>query len=588
MWTYIPSGQTTGNYNEFCFSQTAPQAQNRQLKVQLQDCSYAENDAGILLLSGRVRPYGQDYSTTTDIHWLLLLLQQQPEQYYDRIAGFFSAVYLCKHKGDIRVFNDHVGAVPLYADWHQADLWWIGSSLRQAPQQQLSAQAIYHYFFYHCIPSELSVYQNVQKLAPGTELCLSPKGQSTFVLRYNPNYQYSNQTTTQLQQQCRVLVEQAVQRNISANAGAFLSGGLDSSTVSGYFARHQPEARTFSIGFDAKGYDETEYALITAKHFATRHQVHYLQPEEIVQNFVTVATAFEEPFGNSSAMAAFICAGVAKQQGVEVMLAGDGGDEIFAGNERYAKQKTFELYTKVPKALKCPLELLLHSAVGKIPGFSKARSYIDQANVPLPDRLDSYNFLNRFDPQEMFCSEFLQQVDMQQPAAAKRQRYQQCQSTDPVERMMFLDWKFTLADNDLVKVNTMCHSAGVQVRYPLFEKEVVDFSCTVPAAVKLPGKALRDFYKQSFSGFLPEATITKSKHGFGLPFGVWMKQQPALQQLTEQCLSRLKQRGIVKAEFIDKAIQTYQSGHAGYYGELIWIMVVLDLWLDSRGFDQLC
>lgn len=585
MWTYTPSGQTSGNQQHYCFELHSTQP--RKLQVQLQDCSYAENDVGILLLSGRVRPYGEDYPTEPDLAWLLLLLQQQPDHYYQRCAGFFAAVYLCKQSGDIRIFNDHVGAVPLYADWQQHDIW-IGSSLRQAPRQQLSAQAIYHYFFYHCIPSELSVYQQVHKLPPGTELRLPLSGQAQQLLRYNPAYQYSHQSAAALQQQCRDLVEQAVQRNVSANAGAFLSGGLDSSTVSGYFARHQQNARTFSIGFDAKGYDETEYALITANHFQTQHQVHYLQPEEIVQNFVAVATAFEEPFGNSSAMAAYICASVAKQQGVDVMLAGDGGDEIFAGNERYAKQKTFELYQQVPKALKCPLEVLLHSALGKVPGFSKARSYIDQANVPLPDRLDSYNFLNRFNPTEMFCPEFLAQVDTGLPALAKQQRYQQCQSPDPVERMMFLDWKFTLADNDLVKVSTMCHQAGVEVRYPLFEKELVDFSCTVPADLKLPGKKLRDFYKQSFTGFLPQATIEKSKHGFGLPFGVWMKQQPALQQLTAQCLGRLKQRGIVKAEFIDQAMQTYQSGHAGYYGELIWIMVVLDLWLDSRGFDRLC
>jgi asparagine synthase (glutamine-hydrolysing) len=148
---------------------------------------------------------------------------------------------------------------------------------------------------------------------------------------------------------------------------------------------------------------------------------------------------------------------------------------------------------------------------------------------------------------------------------------------------MYLDWKFTLADNDFVKVSTMCHKAGVEVRYPLFEKEVVDFSCTVPTGLKLPGNKLRDFYKNSFRGFLPDATLSKSKHGFGLPFGVWMKEQTALQQLTAQSLNKLKQRQIVKAEFIDEALNIYQSGHSGYYGELIWIMVILELWLEQLG-----
>mgnify|MGYP006183075655 FL=1 len=148
--------------------------------------------------------------------------------------------------------------------------------------------------------------------------------------------------------------------------------------------------------------------------------------------------------------------------------------------------------------------------------------------------------------------------------------------------MMYLDWKFTLADNDFVKVSSMCQKAGIDVRFPLFEKEVVDFSCTVPTALKLPGSELRDFYKNSFRGFLPDATLAKSKHGFGLPFGVWMKQQPKLQQITADSLASLKQRNIIQPAFIEKALATYQQGHSGYYGELVWIMVTLELWLQQH------
>ncbi len=383
--------------------------------------------------------------------------------------------------------------------------------------------------------------------------------------------------------QCREVIETAVRRNMAPRAAAFLSGGLDSSTVAGMFARHQPGAPTFSIGFEAKGYDETEYAEITARQFNTTHQVHYLQPQEIVDNFVEVAGYFDEPFGNSSAMAAYVCAKVARENGIEVMLAGDGGDELFGGNERYAKQKVFEAWQRVPSAAQKSLEALLHSPLGKLPVLKKGRSYVDQANIPLPDRMDTYSFLNRFELESMFQKDFLAQIDREEPASAKRERYEQCRSEHPVERMMYLDWKFTLADNDLVKVSRMCRKAGVEVRYPLLEKEVVDFSCTVPTDLKLPGKHLRDFYKNSFRGFLADETLSKSKHGFGLPFGVWMKEQPTLQAITTDSLKRLRERDIFKPEFIDTALSTYQSGHASYYGELIWIMVVLELWLSSRG-----
>jgi asparagine synthase (glutamine-hydrolysing) len=555
---------------------------------------YETADA-ILLVLGRVRRYGEDYPTTSNLAWLLQLLLEKPANYYNQLAGFFSLVLLDKRNGSLLLLNDHVASVPLYyhipaasALPEQQQQIWISDHLKHpaATNQQLNPQAIFNYFFFHCIPSASTIFQHTLKLEPATELQLAANGKLQQQELYAPAYPTSAFTAVQLQQQCREAISKAVQRNTAPDNAAFLSGGLDSSTVSGYLCKNQPGARTFSIGFDAKGYDETEYALITAKHFGSNHHVHYLQPNEIVENFVEVAGYFDEPFGNSSAMAAFICGKVAKQHGIKVMLAGDGGDEIFAGNERYAKQKVFEFYQQVPRFIRSPLELLLKTPLAKLPGVNKAKSYVDQANVPLPDRLDSYNFLNRFALEDMFCTEFLAKVDPHAPAAAKRSRYKACKSADPVERMMYLDWKFTLADNDFVKVSTMCHKAGVEVRYPLFEKEVVDFSCTVPTALKLPGNQLRDFYKNSFRGFLPDATLAKSKHGFGLPFGVWMKEQPALQALTAQSLNKLKQRNIIKAGFIDEALKIYQAGHSGYYGELIWIMLILELWLEQLGAEH--
>jgi len=555
---------------------------------------YETADA-ILLVLGRVRPYGEDYPQNHNLDWLLQLLLAQQADYYSQLAGFFSLVLLNKRDGSLLLLNDHVASVPLYyhipdapdvqQNQPQQQNIWVSDHLKHpaATSAPLNPQAIFNYFFFHCIPSATTIFKQTLKLEPATELQRTADGKLQQQAMYAPCYPATAFTEQQLQQQCRDAISKAVQRNVAPNNAAFLSGGLDSSTVSGYLCKNQPGARTFSIGFDAKGYDETEYALITAKHFGSTHHVHYLQPNEIVENFVEVAGYFDEPFGNSSAMAAFICGKVAKEHGVQVMLAGDGGDEIFAGNERYAKQKVFELYQQVPGFIRSPLELLLKTPLAKLPVVNKAKSYVDQANVPLPDRLDSYNFLNRFALEDMFCAEFLAKVDTDAPAAAKRARYQACKSADPVERMMYLDWKFTLADNDFVKVSSMCHKAGVEVRYPLFEKEVVDFSCTVPTALKLPGNKLRDFYKNSFRGFLPDATLAKSKHGFGLPFGVWMKEQPALQALTAKSLNQLKQRNIIKAEFIDEALKIYQSGHSGYYGELIWIMLILELWLEQLG-----
>lgn len=547
----------------------------------------AEDDQTLVCLLGRLRPYNQDYLPGNAAQWFLQLHQQQPQQFYPQIAGFFVLIIVDKHQGSVSIINDHVGAVPFYIDSRQQGQLVLSDSLsllrQHNPSVSLDTQAVYNYLYFHCIPSPDAIYQQIKKLEPGVAFTINVDGSLHSETYYQPDFTPSAEPQQVLQQQCQQLISEAVARNISPDCAAFLSGGLDSSTVAGMLAKHSQNAKTYSIGFEAQGYDETAYALITAKHFGTEHKVHYLQPAEITQHFSTVAAAFNEPFGNSSAMAAYICAKVAADDGIKVLLAGDGGDEIFAGNERYVKQKTFEHYRALPGPLQSSLDLCFYNSLAaKLPGLKKAYSYINQAKVALPDRLDSYNFLNRFDINDMFCPAFIEHVDSQLPLQQKQQRYKACRSADAVDCMMYLDWKFTLADNDLVKVSSMCQLAGVEVRYPLFEKEVVDFSCKVSAGIKAPGQKLRDFYKRSFTGFLPDATLSKSKHGFGLPFGVWMKQQPKLQQITADSLASLKQRNIIQPAFIEKALATYQQGHSGYYGELVWIMVTLELWLQQH------
>ena len=148
--------------------------------------------------------------------------------------------------------------------------------------------------------------------------------------------------------------------------------------------------------------------------------------------------------------------------------------------------------------------------------------------------------------------------------------------------MLFLDWQITLADNDLRKVDQACKLNGVQVRYPMLDDDLFEFSMSIPSKTKLPGKKLRDFYKQSLSGWLPDVTINKSKQGFGLPFGVWMREHKPLQELAYDNILKLDARKIFQRNFLEDAIARHREGHASYFGELIWILAVLELWLSAN------
>ena len=208
----------------------------------------------------------------------------------------------------------------------------------------------------------------------------------------------------------------------------------------------------------------------------------------------------------------------------------------------------------------------------------------DRANVPLPDRLQSYNFLNRHRPEEIFASDFLAQISTASPSSLLQQVYHRPTDTSTLNRMLYLDWQFTLADNDLRKVSHMCAVAGVDVTFPMLDDKLVEFACQIPGSWKIKGKNLRHFYKKALHNWLPDETINKKKQGFGLPFGVWMQSHHPLQELAYDNLLKLKTRQWLNPAFIDKLIDLHRNGHAAYYGELIWVLTVLELWLDAR-FD---
>ncbi len=148
--------------------------------------------------------------------------------------------------------------------------------------------------------------------------------------------------------------------------------------------------------------------------------------------------------------------------------------------------------------------------------------------------------------------------------------------------MLAYDWRYTLADSDLPKVRGATQMAGVQVAYPLLSDAITDFSMRLSPDWKLKRMKLRWFFKEALRGFLPDEIITKKKKGFGLPFGVWASRDPALKALAEESLQQLAQRGIVQADFVNRLTRQYLPDHPAYYGEMVWILTVLELWLRAQ------
>ena len=452
----------------------------------------------------------------------------------------------------------------------------------------LSNQAIFNYLFCHVVPAPSTIFEAVHKLRAGE--CVS-FGEDTVERRFYWQLRYQDEAKDSfdaLKPRFRQLLREAASRAIDGDAdiGAFLSGGTDSSTIAGLMTKLRGKpAKTYSIGFAAEGFDEMAYARIASRHFATLAHEYYVTPQDVLDAIPIIARAYDEPFGNESAVPTYFCAKLARADGIRVMLAGDGGDELFGGNARYAKQMLFEAYGNVPRAVRRgfiePLALGIPGG-DRLAPLRKLKSYIRQASVPLPDRLESYNFLQRSPLVDVFEPDFLAAVDPSGPLTLERETYQGALSRSPVNRMMHMDLQFTLADNDLRKVSRMCEIAGVEVRYPLIDDALVEFSGEIPPSLKVKGLKLRYFFKQALKDFLPPQILAKSKHGFGMPFGLWLRDYRPLAHLAHDGLEAFAQRGILKPNYLKELLRQHETGHATYFGVMIWVIVMLERWLAAR------
>ncbi len=514
------------------------------------------------------------------------LYRERGSDVLSELTGAFVVVLMKPREREIIVAIDRMGISPLTYTLVEGCLVFGSNAdavnLHPCVKPAIEPQAIYDYVYFHMVPGPATLYSGQQRLLPGQYLRLRDGKldlQPYWEMRFE---EHRSRPFEELREQFLSLMREAVRRAAAGNqAGAFLSGGTDSSTIAGMLGEvSNAPARSYSIGFEADGYDEMAYARIAAKHFGMRHHEYYVTPDDVVAAIPQIAAAHDQPFGNASAVPTFYCAKLAKADGIDTLL---GGDELFGGNERYAKQHLYSLYSDLPgllrKGLIEPAAFLLPAEIG-IAG--KVQRYIKNATVPMPARYDNYNLLERLGAATVFTPEFLDTVDQQSPAAQMAQAYDSAHARSLINRMLALDFRYTLADNDLPKVTRSCELAGIDVQYPMLDDDVVAFAAALAPGLKLKGTQLRYFFKRALRGYLPDEIITKTKHGFGLPFGPWMQTHEPLRQIALDSVADLKQRRIVRPEFIDELTSMHVQSHAGYYGTLVWVLMMLEQWFRQH------
>jgi asparagine synthase (glutamine-hydrolysing) len=556
------------------------------------DADVFRNEDVLVAISGRPRFTDRDLAEHAQRHGVAAALAhayvRRHTDVFAALSGSFALALLDSHSREAVLAIDRTGTQPLCYGARGQQLV-FGSTLDAmaafpGAQADIDAQAIYDYVHFHMVPGPRTIREGQQRLLPGTYMLWRDGVATTgsyWKMRYSENEQ---RAFPALKETFIALLRDSVRTAArDSNVGAFLSGGTDSSTLAGMLCdvTGRP-ARTYSIGFEAEGYDEMDYARIAARHFGTDHHEYYVTPDDVVAAIPRIAAVHDQPFGNASAVPTYYCAKLAKADGTDVLLGGDGGDELFGGNDRYAKQYLYSLYGDLPAALRKGVIEPIAMLVPSVGIAGKVQRYMRNASESMPARYDNYNLLERLGAANVFTTAFLETVDPRQPQARFACEYGSAHARALINRMLALDLKYTLADNDLPKVIRSCELAGVGVRFPMLDDAVVAFSASLAPELKLKGTQLRYFFKEALRGYLPDAVITKTKHGFGLPFGLWLQTHAPLRELALDSLTDFKRRHIVRPGFIDELTSTHMRTHVAYYGTMVWILMMLEIWFAQR------
>jgi asparagine synthase (glutamine-hydrolysing) len=521
-----------------------------------------------------------------------------------RAIGMFAIALWDRQTRVLTLARDRLGEKPLYYGWQgqgPAAAFLFGSelsALRRHPAfaADINRDALALYMRHNCIGGAQSIYTGIHKLPPGHLLTVSAAAPEPVLRQWWSGAAVAEQGVTrpfagtpeQAVDALEALLRDAVAQQMMADVplGAFLSGGIDSSTVVALMqAQSSRPVRTFSIGFHEAGYNEAEHAKAVAKHLGTDHTELYVTPEQALAVIPKLPTLYSEPFADSSQIPTFLVSQLARQH-VTVSLSGDAGDELFCGYTRY--QMTAGVWGKVSR-LPRPVRQL---AAGMITAVSP--SAWDKLGAVLPlsrvgDKLHkgaallgSRSVANLYWGMVSHWSDPVSVVlGATEPATVLSGAAPALQGLGDVERMMALDMLSYLPDDILTKVDRAAMGVSLETRVPFLDHRVVEFAWSLPLAYKLRGGVTKWPLRQVLYRHVPRDLIERPKMGFGVPIDHWLR--GPLREWAETLLAepRLRAEGFFNPDPIRRKWAEHLSGQRNWQYHL-WDVLMFQAWLEQQ------
>jgi asparagine synthase (glutamine-hydrolysing) len=540
-------------------------------------------------LSGR----GHKFASASDTEVIVHLYEEFGDECVQRLRGMFAFALWDSRRRRLLIARDRLGIKPLYYAESRGRLVFASEvkAILQHPsiEARLDIQGLSGYLSLKYVPSPSTMFEGIRSLPPGHRLICDTRG--TTVKRYWDLSFAQNHTEkhseAEYAEQLEALLKETVRIHLVSDVpfGAFLSGGLDSSTIVALMSQFLGDpVKTFSVGFEGDGapYSELPYARMVANRYRTDHHEVIIEPRHLINLAEKVIWHLDQPIADDACIANFMVAELAARH-VKMVLTGEGGDELFAGYARYSGERLSPLFRYATPAAKS----LAIAASMRIPGLRRPKlALYALCQADEAKRLANWFPLFNCDMKaSLLNDEVKEALNGASADDIFAEHLGRTDARDPLSRMLYVDTKLWLADDLLARGDKTSMAASLEARVPLLDHKLVEFAASLPPHLKIRGLTRKYLLKQVSRSWLPAEIVDRKKKGFPMPFSVWFRKDA--RSFVHDILSpdTVRRRGLFNPAYVESLLHQHDTGFADH-GTLLWSLLSVELWhrlfIDSQ------
>lgn len=536
-------------------------------------------------LHGDLVKRGHIFKTRSDTEVIVHLYEEEGEHCFEKLRGMFAIAIWDARSQELLLARDRVGKKPLFYFYDGVRIAFASEmkAILEVPDvpREIDLEAVSDYFSFLYIPAPKSIFKQIRKVLPGRYVVASVKG-IREVQYWDIKFGDTMKRTEE--EWCERLLNiyrEAVRLRLISDVplGAFLSGGVDSSSVVALMSNLVNDSvTTCSIGFEEKDFNEIDYAREVASRFKSNHHEQIVRPDAIgiVEKLVW---HYDEPFADSSAIPTYYVSQVAREH-VTVALSGDGGDENFAGYRRYYfDRRENRMRALLPHAIREPLFGTLASLYPKADWapriFRGKATFENLARSPIEGYFRSVSALSPELKGRVLHGDLVGKLNGYDSLDVLRYYYQRADTNDLLSRIQYVDIKTYLTDDILVKVDRASMAHSLEVRAPILDHKLMELAASMPSSMKLRGTNGKYIFKKALKQVLPESVLHRKKMGFAVPLAHWFRGD--LKELAHGVIFSRNRDGLLNESTVSRVWKEHQSGLCDHSTEL-WALLIFRLW----------